>query len=172
MLGPNPVLFLINVAQFRQRIAAIAQSQTETLALELDGVEAERQPGVAWQVYVGLPANAAPDPTSPYYVGNVVLFGSGIRSEAHHGFKPAHFAFAINRAILAWLPTNEASVSVTFLPSPPNVKSTVCIGHASLTVETVPCTLPFRDVLRPNDINCGLDLGGSGHVALNFTGGA
>jgi hypothetical protein len=30
----------------------------------------------------------------------------------------------------------------------------------------------FRDVRRPNDINVGLDLGGTGHQALNFTGNA
>jgi len=30
----------------------------------------------------------------------------------------------------------------------------------------------FRDVRRPNDINIGLDLGGTGHQALNFTGNA
>src|SRR5262245_15408751 len=30
----------------------------------------------------------------------------------------------------------------------------------------------FQGILRPNDINPGLDLGGTNHTALNFTGGA
>jgi len=35
-------------------------SKTDTLFLELDDVEAENQPGVAWAVYVGLPRGSNP----------------------------------------------------------------------------------------------------------------
>ena len=34
----------------------------------------------------------------------------------------------------------------------------------------VPALTDFRDVRRPNDINVGPDLGGTGHTAVNFTG--
>jgi hypothetical protein len=58
------------------------------LFLELDDVEAEKQPGAVWAVYVGLPPGSEPDSKSPYYVGVLSLFGARIRSEAPHGFKP------------------------------------------------------------------------------------
>lgn len=145
VLTSDPVSFPIDVKELRQRLVAISESKTETLFLDLEDVEAERPPGVVWEVYVGLPANASPDPESPYYVGNVALFGSGIRSEAHHEFKPAHFAFAIDRAMLAALNSNEERVQVTFVPhgilidgkpSRPKLDSTARIGRASLIVET------------------------------------
>ena len=144
VLTSEPVSFPLELKELRQRLASIAESKTETLFLELDDVEAERPPGVVWGVYIGLPTKAAPDPESPYYVGNVVLFGSGIRSEAHGEFKPAHFAFAISRAIRASLKENQERLQVTFVPqgilmdgkpSRPKVESPVRIGRASLTVE-------------------------------------
>jgi hypothetical protein len=116
------------------------------LLLQFDGVETDRQPGVVWEIYVGLPANAQPDPASPYYVGNVSLFGTGIRGESHgHDFKPAHFQFAINRAIQAAMRTSATNVSVTAVPSGilingkpsrPKAASTVHIGQVSLSVQT------------------------------------
>jgi hypothetical protein len=145
ILGSEPVSFPIDIKQLRERLVSIAESKTETLLLELDRVEAERQPGVVWEVYVGLPANAKPDPKSPYYVGNLALFGSGIRSEVHHGFKPAHFAFPVGRAVMTSLKGREDQLQVTFVPhgvlvdgkpTHPNVESPVRVGQASLAVET------------------------------------
>ncbi len=44
-------------------------------------------------------------------------------------------------------------------------------GNASLAPQAdPPAPCPFRDVRRPADINCGPDLGGTGHEAVNFTG--
>lgn len=144
VLTAQTVSFSINVKQLRQQLLAIAESKTETLFLELEDVEADRQPGVVWDVYVGLPANAAPNPESPYYVGGVSLFGTGIRSEMGHQFKPARMAFAIDRAIQDPLKTNAELIPVIFVPqgiliqgqpSRPEVQSPVRIGRASLVVE-------------------------------------
>jgi len=107
-------------------------------------VEAEDPPGVVWDVFVGLPANAAPDTESPFFVGTLSLFGPGIRS-AHHHSEPAHFVYPINRAIAAAMKANPERTTVTFVPhgvlvsgkpSRPEVKSRVRIGQAKLTVET------------------------------------
>ena len=145
VLTSEPVSITLDIREHRQRLAVIAESKKETLFLELDDVEAERQPGVAWQVYVGLPGKGVPDPESPYYVGNVALFGTGIRSEAPHEFKPARFEFAINRALQASLKASGDRIEVTFVPqgilidgktSRPKADSTVRIGRVSLTVET------------------------------------
>ncbi len=143
-LGPEPVSFPVELKQLRERLAPLAESKTETLFLELDDVEAERQPGAVWEVYFGLPPNTEPNAEGPYYLGNVVLFGEGIRNEAHKEFKPAHFAFPLNRALVAAMRSNEERVLVTFVPrgiliegkpTRPKVESPVKIGSASLTVE-------------------------------------
>jgi len=123
----------------------VNESKTATVFLELDDVEAERQPGVAWQVYLGLPANAKPTEASPHYVGALALFGQGIHSESHDKFEPAHFAFPVNRALLAGFKANQEHWTITFVPrgilldgteSQPKVESPVKIAHVSLTVET------------------------------------
>jgi Common central domain of tyrosinase/Polyphenol oxidase middle domain len=144
VLGSEPVSIPLDVTSMRERVAAIAESKSETLLLELDDVEAERQPEVVWGVYVGLPDGAAPDPESPHRVGTIALFGAGIRTEAHHEFAPARFIFAINRAMLASLKAGAEHVLVTFVPqgilidgkpAHPEVKSTVRIGKANLVVQ-------------------------------------
>jgi tyrosinase-like protein/polyphenol oxidase-like protein len=143
-LKSEPVSFPIELAEIRERLTKVLESKTETLFLELDDVETETQPGVVWEVFVGLPAGVKPDTKSPSFVGSLSLFGSGIRSEAHHGFKPARFLFPLNRALQSALKTNEERLSVTFVPvgilingkpSRPEVKSAVRIGKASLMVE-------------------------------------
>jgi tyrosinase len=143
-LTSEPVSFPIEVESIWERLVALAASKTDTVLLELDNVEAERQPGVVWGVFVGLPSNATPELESPYYVGNMAFFGVGIRNEAHHEFKPARFAFAINRAILASKPS-QGHLTVTFIPhgvlidekpSHPKPQSTVRIAEASLAVQS------------------------------------
>jgi hypothetical protein len=145
VLGSEPVSIPFEVTSIRERIAAVAESKNEKLLLELENVEAERQPGVVWSVFVGLPVGAKPDSESPYHVGNLALFGAGIRSEAHHEFKPAHFIFVINRAIQASLTAGDQRLLVTFIPegilidgkpTRPELQSTVRIGNANLLVRT------------------------------------
>ncbi len=143
-LKAEPVSFPIELKEIRQRIALLVESKTDTLFLELDDVEAEKQPGVAWAVYVGLPPGSEPDSKSPYYVGSLSLFGVGIRSEAPHGFKPARFLYPLNRALQAAMKENEERLTVTFVPlgilidgkpSRPDVKFPVHIGKTAILVE-------------------------------------
>ena len=142
-LGPEPVSFPLDLKQLRERIAPLVESTTDTLFLTIDA-EADRPPGAVWEVYRGLPANTEPKPDSPFYIGNVVLFGEGIRSEAHGEFKPAHFLFPINRALAAGLRATEERLPVTFVPrgiimngklARAKVESPVHISGASVTVE-------------------------------------
>jgi tyrosinase len=142
------VSFPISLAKLKERIAPILEDKNKTIFLQLDQVVAENPPGVVWDVFVGLPANAAPNTESPFFVGTVALFGPGIRSEARAmaGMDmSAHFIYPINRAIEAALRANEVTAQVTFVPhgaliggkaSRPEVKSPVQIGQARLMVET------------------------------------
>lgn len=144
-LGPARVSFPLDIKALRQRLMSLAESRTDTVLLAFDEVVSERSPGVVWEVYVGLPANAAPDPKSPFYVGNLSLFGAGVRSEAHHEFQPARFRFAIDSALLAAFRSKEERVSVTFVPhgilvngkpTQRKVASPVRIGAVSLAAQS------------------------------------
>lgn len=98
--GPDPGPMEINVKAARQRLLSAASQTNTDVTLELEGVEADKQPNVYWEVYVGLPKGATPSPESAHWVGNVVLFGHGIHDEHQHdGFKPAEFSFKIDRAM-------------------------------------------------------------------------
>lgn len=144
-LGPDPVSIPIELKDIRQRIMSIAESKTETLFLKLEGVEADRQPGVVWEIYAGLPPNTAPDPEGPYYVGAMSLFSAGVHSKAQHDFKPAEFAFSLDRVIPAAMRTNAEKLELTIVPSgilingkrsQPRVAAKVRIGRLSIAVET------------------------------------
>jgi len=143
-LGQERISVSVDLKDLKQRLSQLAESKEATVFLELDGVEAERQPGVAWQVYFGPPANTAPLEDSPYYLGAMALFGSGIHAESHDKFEPAHFAFAVNRALLAGFKANQERWTLTFVPngilvdgkpSQPKVESPVKIASASFAVE-------------------------------------
>lgn len=122
------------------RLLSIAKSPTEMVILQLKGLEADRQPGAIWQVFVGLPPNVKPDVAGPNFVGNVALFGDGIRGEGHH---PAEFTFPLNRALRAL--TDASTVQVTFVPTsgvvvdrrpqPAEVKASVRVGEVNLLHE-------------------------------------
>jgi tyrosinase len=144
-LGTEPVTIVLDVREIRERLVSLAEEESTILFLELDDVEAERQPGVVWEVYVGAPPDKLErDPKSPYFVGLVALFGTGIHAEMQHEFKPAHFAFPITRALKAALKTNTRRVPITFAaqgilvdgkPSRPVVEAPIQIGHIAITAE-------------------------------------
>lgn len=142
-LNQQEVSIPINIKEFRQRLAPLAESKTETLLLELNNVEAERSPGAVWEVYLGLPPNTAPNPEGPFFVGTVALFAAGVRAHAHGDFKPAHFTFHANRQILAALRGNQEQLRLTFVPSGPlidgkpsrpRVEAPVRIGAVNISV--------------------------------------
>jgi Common central domain of tyrosinase/Polyphenol oxidase middle domain len=145
VLGGQPVSVDIAVNSFKQQLATLAANKKAKLFLELDGVEAARQPGVVWEVYVGAsPHQFRRDLKNPYHIGNIVLFATGIRNEAHHGYKPAHFIFAINQALQAALKLKRDRIPLTFVPhgilingkpSRPNVESPLRIGQINISVE-------------------------------------
>ena len=151
---PEPVILTGNVVEapfqikdVQPKLMTLAASKTQTPLLQLDGVVADSQPGIYWEVYVG-PRGATADATSASYVGNVVLFGSGIRSDAHAGaaFKPARFVFPLTRALRAAQQTAGAELVISFVPRgaggdealQAKPRSPVRIGSASIVVEQQP----------------------------------
>jgi hypothetical protein len=151
----------INIKEFQQRLATVAESKSEFLVLELGDVEAARAPGVVWEVYLGLPPNAAPNAESPFFMGTMTLFAAGVREHAHNGFKPAKFTFHANRAIQAALKSRQEQLRLLFVPSGPliegkpshpKVQSPVRIGTVNISVasekQEPPKTLETPEKLR------------------------
>ncbi|HEY0782403.1 MAG TPA: hypothetical protein VGE98_08115, partial [Thermoanaerobaculia bacterium] len=102
--GPDPGPIEAGVRELRQRLLTEAKNEKTDVSLEIEGVTADRQPNVFWEVYVGLPKGAAASSESPHYVGNIALFGHGVRDQHQHGgSEPAAFSFKINRAVQAAL---------------------------------------------------------------------
>lgn len=148
-LGPERISIPFEIKDLRKRLATMAENKMQTLQLKLDGVEADKQPGVVWEVYVGLPPNAEPDPEGPYFVGTVSLFSDGIRKRtdhaaAGHKYKPASFAFTVDRALGEVLKGNDDKLQITMVPSGilvdgkptrPRVESKVRIGQLTLAIK-------------------------------------
>jgi len=142
--GPERVSIPIEIKALRQRMLSAAQSNTQTLVLKFDDVEAERQPGVVWEVYAGLPSGKEPDPESPYFLGTMALFSTGVRTKMGHDFKPAEFEFSLNRVIANALRTNADKLEVTIVPSgilingkrsQPKVAAPAKIARVSIAIE-------------------------------------
>lgn len=115
---PDPPPLVFDISKLRERLASIANDNARDLTLELS-VEADRQPDVFYEVYVGLGANDRATFESPHYVGNLALFGHGIRDDHQHGgFKPAEFSFKIDRAVITALRRKDdnGKLNVRFVP--------------------------------------------------------
>jgi tyrosinase len=107
--GPDPGPIEINIREARQKLLTMSKEANTDVTLELDDIEADKQPSVYWEVYAGLPKGTRPSFDSPYYVGNIALFGHGIRDEHQHdGFKPASFEFKVDRAMQNALSKDES----------------------------------------------------------------
>ena len=144
-LGPEPSRLELDMSKIKEPVMRALQSEAR-LILQFDSIEADVPPGAVWEVHIGTPAGQPLNPESEHFVGNIALFGSGIRSEAHHGkFMPASFSFVVNKAIQQWSRAPEQTLQVAFVPhgvlidgkpSRPQVKAKVKIGGASLFLAT------------------------------------
>ena len=147
-LGQKPVTIPLPLTtEQRQSLTNRAPSSTENIYLQLMNVQASSAPNVVWQVYVGQATPAAAAMTrnpsaenNPHYVGNVVLFGLGVKGGMPT--MPATLSFKINRALLA----SQGRLTITFVPagilinnqpSHPQVRETVQIGKMRVVVETI-----------------------------------
>jgi hypothetical protein len=131
----------VELGENAQHVSAVANSANQKLFVVLDNIEADNQPDLLYQVYVGLPEGAAADPKSPYYVGTFSLFGMGVHSEMKDRmFMPAKVRFAVKGAVATTLRA-KGKLSVTVVPVNPRAaagktlevrtKSTLKIGTIS-----------------------------------------
>jgi hypothetical protein len=80
----------VDLAQARPKLLDAASAQNKDILLDLNAIEAERSPGVYFEVYI-----YAKGADRGRTVGNLALYGSGIRTEARGAFRPAHIQLVI-----------------------------------------------------------------------------
>ncbi len=107
--GKTEITVPVDVCGVRTELLAAAKSREQDVTLELD-VEAERPPQVFYEVYLSAPKGKR------HHVGNVALFGVGIRSEARGELHPAHVQLFISEALaLALSPGPTDTLNITFV---------------------------------------------------------
>lgn len=97
----------VDLAGARDRLLAVEAANA--VVLDLDGIEAERSPAVYFEVYV----HSADAPRGET-VGNLTLFGTGIRDEAIGEFRPAHVRLTVTPQLRDAL-RRSPSVALTFV---------------------------------------------------------
>jgi hypothetical protein len=100
---------VVDVGNARTELLAAARSSQHDLTLELD-VEAESPPQVFYEVYL------CGQDGKRCGVGNVALFGAGIRSEARGEFHPAHVQLVVSECVATVLHSPSArTLKITFV---------------------------------------------------------
>jgi Common central domain of tyrosinase/Polyphenol oxidase middle domain len=141
--GPDPGPIEIDIRRLRDRLTKSLGKDTE-FALQLTDVTADRQPNVYWEIYFGLPKEERATSESPHYIGNLALFGGGVRGHEGHGAAHgAAFAFRIDEALKASLSQEkQGSVLLQFVargagtnePKELRSNASVNIGNAVISV--------------------------------------
>jgi hypothetical protein len=112
-LGATPTTLTMRMpsAAVRERARGAITAANRTLVLRVEGIKADTQPGVIYEVYVGLPAGVKPDISRPEYVGTLSTFGAG-----HAGAEGFSAAWPIDAAAARALQASGDNVAVTFVP--------------------------------------------------------
>jgi len=98
----------IDIHSVRSQLLAAAKSRQHDVTLELDA-EAPRSPQVFYEVWLSAPKG------KQYNVGNIALYGAGIRSEARGEFHPAHVQLFVSDALkLALRHASTRTLNITF----------------------------------------------------------
>jgi len=143
-IGPDPYTVQMSLANILPQLEGILSNSLQQVFLELDGVQTAKPPGAGWEVYVGLPAGVAPEPSSPFYVGKMGLFSRGVRS-GNRNFEPATFRFNATNALKAVTAPGGDSAPISFFckgivvngtQQPGQPQSDVTVKQARLVVQT------------------------------------
>ncbi len=116
-LGARPERVSVELGrEARERVAAVARAEAvpheERIVLNAEGVQYyDKNPGVAYEVYLNLPEDQEPDFRSVYYVGNIGFFGTSTyeAEEGGHGGHPATLSFDVTDAVRALRERDEWS---------------------------------------------------------------
>jgi hypothetical protein len=112
LLGTTPVTVTLPLPP-EQRLAAIT-ARGGPLYLAIEGPKVVH-PGAIYQIYLDLPAGKAPDPASPYFVGNLALYTEP------GGTADSRLTYDVTAQVQALRRRGEwhGAVCVTFVPEHP-----------------------------------------------------
>ena len=73
--GPASVALQIDPQAHEAALAATGATAPQRILLSVEDIEAERNPGTVYGIYLNLPAGASPDVAESHHAGNVSFFG-------------------------------------------------------------------------------------------------
>jgi hypothetical protein len=122
-LGAAPITVPIELEdRARDEIARLATADVveNRVALNLEGLQYDQNPGVTYEIYLNLPEGQEPDYQSEYYVGNIGFFALEPHGHAaeEHGRPTARLSFDITdivRALQTRREWKEGQPPVTFV---------------------------------------------------------
>ena len=123
-----------------EKLLSAAKEPAAELVMQFKDVMADRNPETSWEVYVGPRGRVKTVAESPNFVGNVAMFGDGIKGEGHH---VGEFSFPLGRALregfdpsqLEIILVPSSGIVVDGRPVPPKIQAPIRVGEVSLQVE-------------------------------------
>jgi tyrosinase len=103
-LSPNS-----GAGNLRGQLAELAPQRA--LFLILDDLRAAQQPGIIYEIYLGLPAEAAPSADDPHYVGTLNFFGVAPPNTARQS-RSYNVTAVIRRLLSQGLPGDGLAVTI------------------------------------------------------------
>lgn len=100
--------------------SALASSE-KNLVLNFGSVEADTQPGVVFEVWVGVEGALTEKDRAAHHIGDISLFAHGVHSTSSHGAEShkASFSFPLDAAIAPALARNADKIQITIVPRDP-----------------------------------------------------
>lgn len=124
----DSVTIPINLSAHRDQLLAAAADQTRDIILDLDGIEAERPPDVYFQIFVHTEAQSR-----GRSVGNLTLYGAGIRNEARGAFRPAQVQLVITPELRLAL-RQSSTIQLTFVAQGAGGTTTAARSSSTVTI--------------------------------------
>lgn len=115
--APNGITLTGSPVAVSVALGAETPTAEGALTLSVEGIRGTGVTGVAYEVYVDLPAGAEADPAGTHYVGLIGLFGlqpGDAGPHAHHGGQSATQRFDLSRNAAG--PSGRDRLDVTFVP--------------------------------------------------------
>jgi tyrosinase len=119
--GPVSVSLQIDQRAHDAALAATGAAAPERILLSVEDIEAERNPGSVYGIYVNLPADAPADVAESHHAGNVSFFGveraRSPRGDEHgHGLRIVHDITELTQELAAQGQWDGRQVQITFRP--------------------------------------------------------
>jgi hypothetical protein len=144
----------IDLAPILQWLPKLLQNTDSFVALNFQ-LQAEREPGAVWEVYLGLPPDAPASSDSRSFLGTASLFSRGILSYSTEPGSNAvssslGFLFPAAPALRAVIKSKQSRVLVRFVPSGPLIEGKPSQPRVQGTVRCGPVNLALVSFKEPD----------------------